>query len=64
MKRMLFVLLSVLMALMACCAGAEEAEPTVYESGDYKYVLLEDGTAEIVDYSNWRTEDLTIPEAR
>ena len=46
MKRMLVVLLSVLMALMLCCAGAEEAEPTVYKSGRWQYVLLEDGTAE------------------
>ena len=62
MKKMLVMLLSVLMALMASWAGAEEAEPTVYESGDWEYVLLEDGTAEIYDYTGWDKE-LTIPEA-
>ena len=35
-------------------------EPTVYTSGDYEYILLEDGTAEITDYRG-RTEELTIP---
>ena len=44
MKKMLAVLLSALL-LMAICAFAEEAEPTVYTSGEWEYVLLEDGTA-------------------
>lgn len=57
---MLVVLLSVLMALMVSGAWAEEAEPTVYRSGDYRYVLLEDGTAEIAGY-NGEEEELTVP---
>lgn len=60
MKKMLVVSLSVLFALLMCCAWAEEAdEPTVYTSGDWKYVLLEDGTAEIVGYDG-RDKELTI----
>lgn len=61
MKKMLVVLLSVLMALLMTCAWAEEAEPTVYTSGDWEYVLLEDGTAEIAGYTGTQ-KDLTIPE--
>lgn len=61
MKKVLVALLSVLMALLVTCAWAEEAaEPTVYTSGDYQYVLLEDGTAEISRYSG-RDKELTIP---
>lgn len=49
--------------IMLLCFGvfvglAEEA--VRYTSGDYKYILLEDGTAEIVDYTGSETE-LTVP---
>ena len=59
MKKLLAVLLTTLL-LMTACAWAEEAEPTVYTSGDWKYVLLEDGSAEIVDY-NGKATRLTVP---
>lgn len=53
MKRtyLLFVLL---LALGLTCAMAEDG-PTVYTYEDYAYILLEDGTAEIVGYNseNW-----------
>lgn len=61
MKKMLVILVSALLALMMTCAFAEEAaEPTVYTSGDWEYVLLEDGTAEIMGYDG-RDKELTIP---
>lgn len=61
MKKMLAVLFAALLALSMACAWAEEAaEPTVYTSGDWEYVLLEDGTAEIVGYDG-RDKELTIP---
>lgn len=59
MKRLLTVLLAVVL-LTASCAWAEEAEPIMYTSGDWKYVLLADGTAEIVDY-NGKAKELTVP---
>ena len=59
MKKLLAVLFAALL-MMAACACAEEAEPTVYTSGDWKYVLLEDGTAEIAGYNGNATE-LTVP---
>ena len=59
MKKMLVVLLTLLIACSLSFALAEE-EPTVYTSGDYKYVLLEDGTAEITDYKG-RAKELIIP---
>ena len=60
MKKRLAALLAVLL-LAAVCAFAEDAEPTVYTSGEWKYILLEDGTAEITDY-NGTAEELAIPE--
>ena len=61
MKKLLVVLISTLMALLMCCAGAEETdEPTVYTSGEWKYVLLEDGTAEIYCYFG-PDDELAIP---
>lgn len=48
MKR-LWLLVALLLCFTLACA-AEEA-PTEYVSGDYTYVLLDDGTAEIVSYN-------------
>lgn len=59
MKKILTVLFVALL-LMAACAWAEEAEATVYTSGDWEYALLEDGTAEITGYNGNATE-LTVP---
>ena len=49
-----------LLILLTACALAEETEPTVYTAGDWDYILLADGTAEIVGYTGAATE-LTIP---
>ncbi|MBR6667015.1 MAG: leucine-rich repeat domain-containing protein [Clostridia bacterium] len=61
MKKFL-VLLIMLMAAVMLTSAAED-EPTVYISGDFKYVLLEDGTAEITDYLDYKraVTELTIP---
>ena len=56
----LMLLLAALLALGAIFALAEEAEPTVYTSGEWEYVLLEDGTAEIAKYKGY-AEKLIIP---
>ncbi len=56
----LMLLLAALLALGTIFALAEEAEPTVYTSGEWEYVLLEDGTAEITGYNGSDTE-LNIP---
>ncbi len=59
MKNMLTVMLTLLLTLALTCTLAEEA-PTVYTSGDWKYVLLADGTAEITGYYG-NSDDLIIP---
>ncbi len=57
MKKFAF-LLTLLLVLCLCMAAAEK--PTEYTSGDYKYIVLEDGTAEITDYTG-KAHVLTIP---
>lgn len=47
MKRYLPLLLLLLMLFIPALA---EAEPTEYKSGDFGYILLDDGTAEITQY--------------
>ena len=62
MKKYCIFLFVLLLALgLSFAANAEEAEPTVYQSGDYKYILLADGTAQIIDYSG-RAAELTVPD--
>ncbi len=53
-------MLTTLLVLGLTGAWAEEAEPTEYQSGNYYYVLLEDGTAEIAKYIG-KDEGLVIP---
>lgn len=61
-KRALSLLLSILLAA-GCCVVAGLSRPTIkaetFTSGDYEYTLLEDGTAQITDYTGSDT-DLTI----
>lgn len=59
MKKLYALMLSLLLILGLTFVLAEGA-PTVYTSGEWKYILLEDGTAEITAYSGRATE-LTIP---
>ena len=56
----LFIAILLAMLCLFACTAAEE--PTVYRSGDYKYVLLEDGTAEIFQYTG-KAETLDVPDA-
>ncbi len=60
MKKTLSCLLCALL-LLPLFAQAEETEgPETLVSGDYKYILLEDGTAEITGYSG-DAESLAVP---
>ena len=59
MKKLLGLMLFLLLALGLTCALADD-EPTEYTSGDYQYILLADGTAEITDYTG-KEKELTIP---
>lgn len=52
MNKYLLFVLTIMMVCVGFFAVAEEAEPTKYTSGDYEYVLLEDGTIEIIKYSS------------
>ena len=55
----LFIAILLAMLCLLACAAADK--PTVYTSGDYKYILLEDGTAEIAQYTG-KEEMLTVPD--
>ena len=57
-KKVLFAVLA-LALLLGAAALAEE--PEVFTSGDFQYILLEDGTAEITKYSG-KDVELVIPE--
>ena len=59
-KRLLPLLLSLLLLLCTAPAPAEDAQIEVLTSGDYTYVVLEDGTAEITKYKG-KAETLTVP---
>lgn len=59
MKR---ICLTIAMVLLACCFSVAAADSaTEYTSGDYEYILLDDGTAEIVDYKG-SASSLTVPD--
>lgn len=58
MKKLLIAF--VLFAFCILFSAAAQEERTVHVSGDYEYVLLENGTAEITSYKG-KAENLTIP---
>ena len=58
MKKLLALLLALLLLCAALPAAAEE--PVEYTSGDYKYILLPDDSAEITEYTGSENE-LFIP---
>ena len=53
--------MAILLAMLCLFACAAADEPVEYTCGDYKYVLLEDGTAEITDYTG-KAATLTVPD--
>ncbi len=59
MKKMLILLLVLLMAVLLTSAIAED-ESTWYKCEDYRYILLEDGTAEI-SFVTTSTKHVTVP---
>lgn len=61
-KCLAFLLICSLTVSAFFYAAAEEKEPEVYTSGDWEYILLEDGTAEIKEYCNKEIETVEIPE--
>ncbi|MBR3906116.1 MAG: leucine-rich repeat domain-containing protein [Clostridia bacterium] len=65
MKKFAGLFLALCLILTFSIAAAEETAekaPIVHTSGDYEYILLPDGTAEITQY--WgKTTELTIPSA-
>ncbi len=61
-KCLAFLLICSLMVSAFLYAVAEEQKPEVYTSGDWEYILLEDGTAEIKEYNNKEIETVEIPE--
>ncbi len=60
MKQCRLIVAVLLMALCICTAAAAD-EPLKYTSGDFVYVLLEDGTAEITAYTG-KAAELDVPE--
>ncbi len=56
------IILCILLMLVCAFALAEETKKETFTSGDYQYVLLEDGTAEITAYNGWDAE-VIIPDA-
>ncbi|MBR5108764.1 MAG: leucine-rich repeat domain-containing protein [Clostridia bacterium] len=63
MKHLLRMLVcALLMAALCAFAQAEETEPETFTSGDYEYILLEDGTAEITRFNGEQTH-IRLPDA-
>ena len=59
MKRLLFICLMIL-CLLPLGGWAEESAQETFACGDFEYILLEDGTAEITGYTG-DSEELVIP---
>ena len=61
MKKCIGLFLFLVLLIVAFVCSAETTEPEVFTSGDYKYILLEDGTVKITKYSG-KAEELIIPD--
>lgn len=61
-KCLAFLVICSLMLSLFLYGVADETRPEVYTSGDWEYIVLEDGTAEITGYCNDETETVVIPE--
>ena len=63
MRQVFCVLLALVLTLGLVCMGFAEADkPETFVSGDYEYILLEDGSAEIVKYSGIEDNPVIPPE--
>lgn len=60
MKKLLLILMVILLLLTTSALAEEIEESIVYYSGDWTYILLADGTAEVAGYMGWEKE-LTVP---
>ena len=61
MKKLLSFLLVFAVLLVPFTAARGEEGPEILKSGDYQYALLEDGTAEIREYTG-KADSLEIPD--
>ncbi len=63
MRQVFCVLLALVLTLGLVCMGFAEADkPETFVSGDYEYIPLEDGSAEIVKYSGIEDNPVIPPE--
>ena len=62
MKKILTCILILFCGMMCASVAADEPEAEKYICGDYEYVLLGDGTAEISGYTG-EESDVMIPES-
>ena len=53
--------IAILLAALCLLACAAADEPTVYQRGNFKFILLEDGTAEITGYTG-NSANLVVPD--
>ena len=61
MKKIISLLLCLSLFFPGALAFAASEEQESHVSGDYKYIILDNGTAAIIGYSG-KTENLEIPE--
>lgn len=60
MKKLLPLLLLLILTACLLPSAIAEEEPITYKSGDYEYILLNDGSAEIISCAN-QASVLEIP---
>ena len=60
MKQLSVVIVSMICMILSVSVFAEEVEQETFTSGDYGYILLEDGTVEIKNYYG-EDEELEVP---
>ena len=60
MNRSLAALVILVFCVLLSSSLAEDVQPETYVSGDYRYILAEDGTAEITEWTGY-ADDLVIP---